>query len=192
MNFEQPGEGEVSAHLSFLLAPDLAHRFASDGIAAVEKAEGKLENASVNGEDAGGAITLSQQDSAAIAAEVARLEGRLKAKGLGDGERRDLESRLSELRGQLRQEEGLRRDKERSLATTPVSFTYASQGVLGSDAGFGQALAASWNGVESTLGFLLLVAGVLLPWLALVGAGIFAWRWLRRRNHSPAEPTPTP
>jgi hypothetical protein len=195
MNYQQPAEGEVAAQLAFLLAPDLAHRFATEGIAAVERAEGKLDNASVNGEDAGGAITISQQDSAAVAAEVARLEARLRAKGLGDGERRDVESRLSELRGQLRQEERLRRDKEASIATTPVSFSYASQGVLGGEAGFGQAFAASWNGVENTLGFIMLLAGVLLPWLVLIGAGIFAWRWLRRRAQtpaSPAEPTPTP
>lgn len=196
MTYDQPDAETVSARLNFLLAPDLAHRFASDGIAAVERAEGTLDNASVNGEDAGGAITLSQQDSAAIAAEVARLEGRLKAKGLGDGERRDLEARLSELRGQLRSEEQLRRGKEASVASTPVSFSYASQGVLGKDAGFGQALAASWNGLESTFGVLLLIAGILLPWLALAGLAVFGWRWLRRRNAplatSPAEPTPTP
>lgn len=192
LDYQQPEEDEVSAHLAFLLAPDIAHRFASEGIAAVERADGKLENASVNGEDAGGAIILSQQNSAAVAGEVARLEGRLKTKGLGDGERRDLESRLSELRGQLRSEERLRRDKEASLATTPVSFSYASQGVFGSDAGFSRALAVSWNGIESALGFLLLLVGVLLPWLGLAGAGILIWRWLRQRNPSPVGPAPAP
>src|SRR5207244_398859 len=50
MNYEQTKEDEVAAKLEFLLAPDLAHRFASEGIAAVEAADGKVANASANGE----------------------------------------------------------------------------------------------------------------------------------------------
>jgi hypothetical protein len=78
--YDQPGEDQVSARLDLLLAPDLAHRYANEGIAAVERAEGKLDNAHVTGENAGDAILLSQSDSAANEAEIARLEARLAAK----------------------------------------------------------------------------------------------------------------
>lgn len=74
--YDQPGEDQVSAQLDLLLAPDLAHRFANEGIAAVERAEGKLDNAHVAGENAGDAINFSQADSAANEAEIARIEAR--------------------------------------------------------------------------------------------------------------------
>lgn len=191
MTYDQPGEGQVSARLDLLLAPDLAHRFGSEGIAAVERAEGKLERATVNGENAGDAIRLSQEDSAAIEAEVARLEGRLRARGLAAQERVELQRRVTELREQLRGEAARRRDKEESLATTPVTFAYASEGLVGGNT-FGKAASASLSSMESMLAFLMLLAGVALPWIGLGALVVLAYRWLRRRAPQASEPTPTP
>ncbi len=81
LNYEQPGEDSASGRMDFLLAPDIGHAFANQGIDAVKKAAGTLENAVVNGENAGDAIRLSQQDSAAVQAEIARIDQRLQAKG---------------------------------------------------------------------------------------------------------------
>ena len=69
---------KANGQMDFLLAPDFAQRFSAEGTSAVEAASGKLDRAAVNGEDAGTAIALSQSSSAAIEAEVARLEARLK------------------------------------------------------------------------------------------------------------------
>lgn len=123
MRYDQTEADQVQAGLDFLLAPDLAHRFGSEGIAAVERADGKLENATVDGENVGDAITLSQQDSAVAAAEITRLEARLKAKGLTSAERVELTRRVESLRGEQRDQVSDRRSKEAALASTPVRFS---------------------------------------------------------------------
>lgn len=181
VHYEQTDPDVVSARTDFLLAPDLAHSFGTDAAAAVERAEGRLETATVEGEDAGGAITLSQQDSAAIQAEVARIEARLAAKGLGRQERADLSNRVEQLRDQLRGEAKLRADKERAIANTPVSFTYASESALSGNP-FGAAAASSWSSAQGLFSFLLIAAGFLLPWLLPVALLVIVVRALRRRR----------
>ena len=197
MTYEQPREDEVSARIDFLLAPDVAHRFGSDGIAAVEKADGKLDNALVNGQNAGDEIVLSQQNSAAIEAEIERIAARLKTGGLTRDERTELTRKVEALHEQLQGEANNRRDKEASIATTPVSFTYASEGLLASGSGFGKAAGASWGSMQALLAVLMLVFGYALPWLLPVGAGVLFWRYRKAKKllsetatgaHSPAAP----
>lgn len=194
MSYEQPSEDRVSARMDFLLAPDIAHAFGSAGVALVEKAEGKLDNASVSGANAGEAIVLSQRDSAAIEAEAERIEARLAAKGLTNGERVELRRQLASLREQQRGQAQTRHDLERSIATTPVSFAYASEGLIGTSGSFAKAAAASWSSLESLLAFLTLVAGFALPWLLLIGLIVAVMRSpaLRRLlgRNTPAEPLP--
>lgn len=199
MSYDQNGEDQISAKLDFLLAPDIAHDFAADGVSAVEKAEGKLDNAAVAGENAGDAIKLSQSDSAAVQAEVARIQARLAAKGLTGAERAELQSQIAGLQGQLRGNAAERRAKEQTIATTPVRFTYASQGALGGNSNlFGQAASAGWNSAKGVFGLIAIVLGFALPWLALAGLIYFAVRGIKARRiarHSvtpatAAEPTP--
>ena len=192
MSYEQPGSEDVSARLDLLLAPDLAHRFAREGIAAVERAEGKLDHASVNGDNAGDAIKVSQSDSAAIQAEVERLQARLAAKGLTSAERVELQQQVAELTGQLRGQAADRKAREAAIATTPVTFSYSSEGLLAGGNTFGKAAGASLNSMEAALALVTLAAGVLLPWALLIGLIVLAWRGLRRRAAAPvppAEPT---
>ncbi len=191
MRYDQPGEDRVEAGLDFLLAPDLAHRFASEGIVAVERAEGKLDNAQVNGENVGDAITLSQQDSAALQAEISRIEARLKAKGLTRDERAELSHRVEGMRDQLRGQAGDRRAKEAQLATTPVRFAYTSEGLIGGSGTFGKAASASLGSLGSALSFLMLLAGIALPWIGLIALLVLGWRLIKRRATSPQEPSPT-
>jgi hypothetical protein len=194
MSYEQPGEDQVSARMDFLLAPDIAHAFGSAGVALVEKAEGKLENASVSGENAGGQIELSQQDSAAIEAEAQRIEARLAARGLTARERAELQSQLGNLREQLRGNAQTRQGLEKTIATTPVSFAYASEGMIGGGNSFSKAATASWSSLETMLAFLTLIAGIALPWLLLIGLIVVILRspYLRRLlgKTPPAEPQP--
>ena len=184
VSYEQPREDEASGRLDFLLAPDIAHAFANEGIAAVEEAEGKLQNASVNGENAGDAIKLSQQNSAAVEAEIARIELRLKASGLTKDERIELQQQIAGLREQLRGGAADRKVKEASIATTPVTFTYASEGLVGGGNTFGRAAKASWGSFETALGFVTLIAGLALPWLLLLGLVVLAWRGFRKSRVS--------
>lgn len=182
MRYEQPGEEKVTATLDFLLAPDLAHRFGAESIAAVEAANGKVDQASVNGEDAGSVITLSQQNSAANQVEVERLEARLKAGGLGKDERGELTRRIENLRAQMRDEVEIRRGKEAAIASTPVSFAYSSEGLLGTKGSFGKAVGASWGNVETMFSVMVLILGYAFPWLLLAGVAILAWRLIKARR----------
>ena len=170
MSYEQPREGEVSARLDFLLAPDIAQQFGSDAVGLVEKAEGRLANANVSGENAGGAIDISQQQSANLQAELTRLEARLKSPGLSADERRELNQRIDAMRGELTGQKDLRRQKEAAIATTPVSFAYASQGLFNTGSNpFGNAANSSLGSLQAMLAFVLTLAGLVLPWALLAG-----------------------
>ncbi len=174
--YDQPGEDQISARLDLLLAPDLAHRFANEGIAAVERAEGKLDNAHVTGENAGDAIKLSQSDSAANDAEIARIESRFAAKGLTSAERVELRQQVAMLREQQRGQAQDRKVKEASIASTPVVFNYASESILSGKGTFAKAAGASLSSVQSLMAFMALLLGVALPWLLLIGATVLLWR----------------
>ncbi len=63
-----------------------------------------------------------------------------------------------------------------------MTFTYASEGMIGGDNIFGGAVSASWSSAKTALSFASLVAGVALPWLLLAGLGILAWRGIRARR----------
>ena len=195
--YDQPGEDQISARLDLLLAPDLAHRFANEGIAAVERAEGKLDNAHVTGENAGDAIKLSQSDSAANDAEITRIESRLAAKGLTSAERVELRQQVATLREQQRGQAQDRKAKEASIATTPVVFSYTSQSILNGSGTFAKAAGSSWSSVQSLLAFVTLLLGVALPWLLLVGAIVLLWRSaalnrLLKRLFGAPSPEPSP
>ena len=57
-----------------------------------------------------------------------------------------------------------------SIATTPVSFAYNSEGLFNAGSNpFGTAAKASWGSMSAMLAFALAVAGVALPWLMLAG-----------------------
>ena len=170
MSYEQPREGEVSARLDFLLAPDIAQQFGSDAVGLVEKAEGRLANANVSGENAGAAIEISQHQSANLQGELTRLDARLKAPGLSADERNELTQRIDALRGELTGQKDLRRQKEASIATTPVSFGYGSEGLFNAGSNpFGNAANTSLGSLQSALAFVLTLAGLILPWALLAG-----------------------
>jgi hypothetical protein len=184
MAYDQPHEGEVSARLDFLLAPDVAQAFASDAIGAVEKAEGKLDNAKVAGENAGDAIKLSQADSAGVEAEAKRIEERLAAKGLSANERVELQQQLANLREQLRGSAQQRKGLEQSIATTPVTFAYSSESILAGKGTFSKAAGASLTSMSALASFLLLLLGTLGPWAAVIALGWLGWTRLRRKPSS--------
>lgn len=168
VRYDQPSKDEVSAALDLLLAPELAQRFGGDAIAAVERAGGSIETAQVAGDDAGGAIETSQRRSETARAGLARIEKRLRLKGLGADERRELLRRADELRGQIGEERQLRQEKEAALALTPVSLTYGSEGLFASNGNpFGHAAKASWQSLGSLLAVMLTLGGLALPWLLL-------------------------
>ncbi len=179
MRYTLEDEDVVSASLAFKLDPSLARKFGKDAIASVEKAEGILVDSAIEGVDVGSGITASQRRSSDLGAELNRIEARLKAGGLGDRERTELQEQAAGMREQLDSERNNRREGEASLATTPMEFTYrGGEGIPGFDSGnpFTKATKTAVSSAASMLGFVLLVVGVLLPWIALLFALTLLWR----------------
>lgn len=167
LSFTQNAHGYPTGRMNFLLDPAIARKFGRDAIASVEKAEGVLATSNVSGENVGADIASSQVRSAGMEAEVKRIEERLAGKGLANDERVELRRRAEELRSMLGSEKEQRRSGEKRIATTPVVFNYS--GDLGTGA-FSDAFAASSSSFTTMLSFLLMFAGVILPWLLPVAA----------------------
>lgn len=183
MDFSQDDSGTVSARLDFLVAPDLAHRFGKQALDTVRAAEGELSDASVTGDNVGGEIDASQLRSSGLEAELARVEKRLASAGLSTQERTALAARADELRASLRGEQDSRAQGETRLATTPMTFAYASKGLFSaSDDPLGNAASSSLDSMENMLAVVLTLLGLAVPWLLLAGLLFLAWKGLSRRG----------
>ena len=66
-------------------------------------------------------------------------------------------------------EKQTRRDGEKRLTTTPVVFDYSGDMGIGGAGAFGDAWSASSNSMATMFAMLLMLAGVVLPWLLPVG-----------------------
>jgi hypothetical protein len=97
------------------------------------------------------------------------------------------------MRGQLGSEQKLREDKEASLATTPMSFAYSSEGLFatGSDP-FGKAADTSLGSIKALGAFVLTFAGLALPWLLLAALIVllFRFRAMKQRLAQLSAPPP--
>lgn len=180
MRYERADDGKIDANLDFRLDPALAHSFARDATEIVESADGRLADSRIAGEDAGTAIVANDKSIVGIDAELARIDAQLRIPALS----KDVRGRLVEEAQRLRAEKSEltreRGDKVESLATTPVSFEYASSdGVLGMDdrSPFNRAARTSSASFMAMIETVLTVTGVLAPW-ALLGGGIW---WIVRR-----------
>ena len=186
MSYELLEEDRIRGQLRFKLAPDLARRFGTEGIAAVVEADGKLVRSAIDGDDAGSAISESQARSAELRTQLARLEQRLAARGLSDDERAELQRQAEAIRAQLTAERNTRSADEERLANTPMTFDYAGdQGFRFGNAPFANAVDTAWSSFTTMVSLVLLVIGAMLPWAVLAALLVLAWRsrpvrWLRR------------
>ncbi len=187
MRYTLLDEDQVRAELSFKLAPELARAFGKQGIAAIEAAKGKLVDAAIEGQDVGTQISASQRRSADTRGELARIEARLAAGGLGDAERTELTQQAERLRAQLNAERDTRSAGEEMLANTPMTYSYTGDEsfTLGGNP-VGDAAEGAWNSLTTMIAFVLMALGVTLPWLVLLVLGLLVWRshaglWLRAK-----------
>lgn len=177
MQYSLIDDDSVSAQLKFKLDPALARQFGKDGIAAVEKGDGKLVESAIEGTDAGGAIEASKKRSASLRDELAGVERRLAERGLGASARTDLLAQAEELRSQLRGEQGARSDSAEQLANTPMTFSYQGE----RDFSLGNhplrdSMQRAWSSIATMLSVALFIVAVLGPWLILGLLLMVAWR----------------
>ena len=177
MQYTLVGENSIEGELKFKLDPALARQFGKGGITAVEKNDGKLIDAAIEGTDAGGEISDSTARTTALRNQLDEIEKKLAQLGLAASIRADLLTQAGELREQLRGEQTVRSESAEQLANTPMTFTYHGQsGFSLGNHPFLDAVQRAWSSLESMLSILLFLLAVLLPWLALGLLVMMAWR----------------
>lgn len=103
------------------------------------------------------------------------------------------ESALSDRQAEL---ESLQAQRDRladQVALSTLEISVAGPGALPATAErgtFATGLATGWDALVSTVAWLLVALGVLLPWLALLAAGTLVVVGLRRRARRRAAPSP--
>jgi hypothetical protein len=177
MKYDAGENDSVDASLSLRLAPDIARMFARDAVGTVEKSKGKLVNAAVTGEDAAAKLAETNARIEQIAAHRRVLEAQLARSGLQRQEREDLRHELSGLGEKTVTERLSQSQTVQSVATTPMTFAYASAEGFGfGGSPLDEAAHASWRGTSAIVWMVTVGLGVVLPWLVLVAAIMLGWR----------------
>ena len=83
-------------------------------------------------------------------------------------------------------------DEQVAYSTLTVTLTEPVETVEANPAGFGDGLAAGWNGLVATLNGIVIAIGFLIPWILVLAAiGLIAWGIValvrRRRSRRPGE-----
>ena len=177
-------DDEIEAMLAFKLDPAIARQFGKSGAEVVDRSEGMLVDAEINGTDAGAAIAQANRTEAELNDELQQVERQLARGGIPAYERARLQSEAQMLRQQIRSNRAGRTANQESLATTPMAFHYGSGELIpGFDtrSPIRAALEQSWDNLIAGVATLLLILITLLPWAALALLGWWAARRLRPR-----------
>lgn len=182
MRYRLIGENDIEAMLAFKLDPTLARAFGKNGIAAIEAAEGKLVDAEITGTDAGAEIAQLDSGKAHAADELARIDKQLARGDLSASERAELQRQRGDLAGTIATAAAGVAEQRASLATTPMTFDYASgPAVRGFDASapLTSALDTFLSSAQTTLAVLLGFVAIFGPPALLAGLLWLLWRRLR-------------
>lgn len=187
MRYRLDGENDISASLAFKLDPAIARRFGKEGVDLVTAAKGALVDAEVTGTDSGAEITRLSAERAGAGDELARIDRELARSGLPAAERATLQAQRAEAANRIAAARAGTAERQASLATTPMTFDYASgPAVRGFDmsAPLTSALDAAAGSARFTLAVLLGALALLGPpalAAALLWLGWRRWgRWGRR------------
>jgi hypothetical protein len=173
MRYRLVSEDRIDAMLALKLDPSVARQFGKSAIDVVTRADGKLIDSEITGEDVGSTIKAANRNVAQLTEELHRIETQLAGKGLSAAERDRLQSQALQLRQSIRASQDTRAEQEESLATTPMTFTYET-GDTGPS--LGQAAKNAKASFLTGISVLLVVLITLLPWLALAGV---VWMLIR-------------
>jgi hypothetical protein len=184
MRYSLVNERDVTASLELKVDPAIARQFGKDATKAVTDAEGMLVDQQISGVDAGSSIQRANRGRAELQDELDRVNRELARPGLSNAVRDRLLSEASSLRSQMNALGAQKEADEESLAKTPMAFHYGSGDTI---PGFDEATPlrdaikqAGYNFL-SALGFLIVALASLLPWLLLIGLGVWAYRRLPAR-----------
>ncbi len=204
MRYSLVNERDVSASLELKLDPAIARSFGKDATKVVTDAEGLLVDQQISGVDAGASIERANRGRAELQDELERVNRELARPGLSNVVRDRLLSEAQSIRARIAALGEQKKADEESLATTPMAFYYGSgKAIPGFDepAPLSDAFTRAGYILLGTIGFLILAAAALLPWL-LLGALLY---WIYRANRhrwpiaapryreggaDPAEPAP--
>lgn len=189
MRYRLLGENNVEGELDFKLAPELARRFGSDGIASVERAGGTRVDTEITGTDAGATIDRAAIDRARAEDERRRLDALL-ARAKTGAERAQLQAQREEAGRRLAAAADTTADARASLATTPVTFLYGSgPAVRGFDssAPITSALDTAIGSAQVTLAVVLALLAILGPPALVIGLVVLLVLRLRRRRRVAVE-----
>jgi hypothetical protein len=187
MRYSLVNERDVSASLELKLDPAIARAFGKDATKVVTDSEGMLVDQQISGIDAGSSIERANRGRAELQDELDRVNRELSRPGLSNVVRDRLLSEAESLRAQMRALGEQKKADEESLATTPMAFYYGSgKAIPGFDEATPLRDAFSRAGYNflSTLGFLIVVIAMLVPWLLL--AALIYWAYRRARVRWPA------
>ena len=177
----------VEAMLAFKLDPAVARIFGREGTEAVVRAEGSLTESEITGTDVGTQIHAANRSIAELQGDLQRIEAQLRAPNLDVDEKARLEDQAQQLRESIRAGSAQRDEAQASLATTPMTFRYAS-----GDPTLGQSLQDTGDSFLSSAAVLLRIVIALLPWAlaATLIAGIVLLvrrRWFPKKAPTEAD-----
>jgi hypothetical protein len=183
LNYHVRRGRDVYAALNLQLTPDLARRFGKQAIDTAVGRGGMLEDAEITSENSGAVIAATDTNDAAIASERSRIEQQLGKPGLGSTERTQLQGELTRLSNQKRDSAAVREQAAQKLASTPITFNYASGAV---DTGLNDgpiwgAIKDGWANIVEGIGVILRILISVLPWVVVAGLLFWLWRRFVRR-----------
>lgn len=171
MTYRLDERDRIDGTLSVAIDPLLARAFGRDAIATVEKADGRLRFAQIDGEDQNPALDDAARREGGANAEIAKLEAELRATK-SEEERVELRQQIRDLRAQIQQAQSQTATAETKIQRTPMTFTYDGGGASGRGfAGENPARDAWYLFVDSLatmVGFVLKALAILLPWAVLL------------------------
>jgi len=185
MRYRLVNKTDVEGMLAFKLDPMIARQFGKAGVASVDQAGGLLIDSEISGEDAGSAIQTAGRREQQLRDELAATDKQLTAKGLTASERERLSEQAAQIRQSIRANADEKTDRQESLASTPMTFTYGSGDLI---PGFDTrtplkaAIQQAGNNFISGITILFIILVTLLPWALLLGLCWWIYRLVTRKR----------
>ncbi|WP_448720491.1 DUF4349 domain-containing protein [Microbacterium natoriense] len=188
------GRSEHAAEDGGQASAELTLRIPADGLEDVRSALaglGTVKDTSMESVEVGGTQRDLEARMTTLRTAIARYNEWL-ATASATSDLIELESEISERQTELEGLEAQARALDDQIAMSTVTLSLLSEYVPPKTApsDFGEALAVGWSGFIGFWGSVVIALGVMLPWLATVGAitALVIWLSIRARRRLPSRP----